>query len=70
MILDITRFGAIALLVALAYAFGINQLYWYYSEAQKVTCFSCQNRTDDSNVDDSCLEACDKSLDRSDWLLL
>ena len=41
MVMDIMKFGVIAVLVVFSYACGVNQLYWYYAEQRTQECDRC-----------------------------
>lgn len=41
MVIDILKYGFIAILVVFAYSCGVNQLYWFYAEAKQRDCDIC-----------------------------
>ena len=50
---DILKFASLVVLVILAFACGINQLYWYYAAARAKECEQC-NEAKDDNCDQVC----------------
>jgi len=57
MVMDIMKFGVIAVLVVFSYACGVNQLYWYYAEQRTEACNLCLETASHPN---DC--ECDKTL--------
>ncbi|KAI3383674.1 hypothetical protein SNEBB_009258 [Seison nebaliae] len=51
MVFDITKFLLIILLVAFAFACGLNQLYWYYASMRETECkLSARDHTSSTNM--------------------
>ena len=50
---DILKFSFLVILVIVAFACGINQLYWYYAAARQKECKECNEKHDD-NCDQVC----------------
>ncbi len=57
-LLYVSRFCFILILVIVAFACGLNQLYWYYAEKRTEICEDCVK----ANGKNDCDQECDKTL--------
>lgn len=59
MVHDILRFSFLIMLVAFAFACGLNQLFWYYARMKKIECQK------DASVDEYCAKDIHKHFSKS-----
>jgi len=59
MVHDILKFSVLIILVAFAFACGLNQLFWYYARMKKKEC-----EEDTTNVEDICTKEIHKHFSK------